>query len=244
MQECRPVSTPMTKTIVTHEQEKHTYPFPELVGSLIYLSTTTRPDISYAVGILSRFLTSYTKAHWISAKRVLRYLSGTPNYGILFSPDETSKIIAYSDADFAGDSETRKSTSGYCIFYGGLVSWKSQRQTLVTLSTMESEYVALTSTAQEILWLKKLLVNLFPNQKFECEVKEDNKATLALLKDPVFHQRSKHIDIKFQFIKEAIRRKEIYATYCPTSEMVADAFTKPLDTRKFSYFRDNMMSSG
>ncbi len=247
MQGCKHNSTPMDmnnidSSIVNNDDKK--FPYAELVGSLIYLSTTTRPDIAFAVGVLSRNLNNYNVAHWNAAKRVLKYLSGTKNLGIKYEPSDT-KLCAYSDADFGGDIETRKSTTGYCVLYnGGAVIRKSQRQSIVTLSTMESEYVALTATAQEVVWTKKLMNELDQENK-SFMIFEDNRSTLALLKDPVFHQRSKHIDIKFHFLKDLVKTNEISATYCPTENMIADIFTKRLSYRKFEYFRNqlNMVSS-
>ena len=131
----------------------------------MYLSVSTRPDITYAVGNLARYTSKPTKAHWTALNRVLRYLKGTTHYGILYSRNESIICVGYSDSDWAGDVNDRKSTSGYLFqVSGGAVTWKSKKQSCVALSTAEAEYVALSSAAQESVWLRKIITELWSPQ--------------------------------------------------------------------------------
>lgn len=186
------------------------------------------------MGVLSRHLCDYNYKHWHAAKRVLRYLHGTMNFGIHLGSESNRDLLVFSDADFAGDVETRKSTSGTVVlFNGGPVSWKSKRQSIVTLLTMEAEYVSLSSAVQETCWILNLL-NEINYPRPNVLVHEDNKAAISLLNDPVYHQRSKHIDVKYHYVKSIVKDKNIKVIYCETSNMIADALTKPLSPHKFT----------
>ena len=182
--------------------ELTTEPYSELVGSLIYLIQCTRPDIAFAVGMLSRHLKNLTRRNWERAKRVLRYLKGTIHYGIRYiSENDGKELESYSDADYAGDMETRCSTTGYVsLLAGGPVTWRSQLQKTVALSTMEAEYMALSAAVQEAIWLRKLLAELKMNDGNEPTVVFcDNQSAVCFTKNPVQHQRSKHIDVRYHF---------------------------------------------
>ena len=205
--------------------------FQEIVGSLIYLMTGTRPDICYVVTKLSQFMSNPTQAHLNLVKSVLRYLKGTINEGIVYLKiNEPVQLVGYSDSDW-GSSNDRKSISGYCFKLSensSLVSWCSRKQPTVALSTCESEYMALTAAVQEGIFLKQLLTSIMSTEVPTISLYSDNKGTIDLAKNPVHHKRSKHIDIRFHFIRQHIRDGLIVVNYIPSNENIADIFTKPV----------------
>jgi len=208
------------------------------VGSLLYLSTRTRPDIAYAVGKVARFCSKPTAEHWQAVKRIIRYLKGTYNYGLTYSKSDQRSCAGYSDADWAGDIDDRKSTSGYCFqFNGSLISWRSQKQPCVALSTAEAEYVALAAATQESLWLRQLFSDLKIKHESAMIIYEDNQSAICIAKNPKDHSKTKHIDIKFHFVRDHVENKNITLKYCCTDEMLADIFTKGLTTEKFTNLR-------
>ena len=216
-----------------------TFPYSALVGSLMYLSVTTRPDIAQAVGALARYMSAPTNAHWQAAKHVLRYLSGTADYGIAFGAPG-SGLKAFCDADYAGDQDTRRSTTGYLFtLNGGAISWSSRLQPTVAVSTTEAEYMAAAYAIKEALWLRILLHDL-GHDISTITIQADSQSAIKLLKNPVFSMRSKHIDVIYHFARERVARKDIAFEYIPTTEMAADALTKPLATEKFKACRDEM----
>ena len=181
--------------------------------------------------------------HWSGVKRVLRYIKGTLDQGLKFesSSDCDINLHGYADADWAGDATTRKSTSGYMFsLAGATVSWKSKRQTVVALSSTEAEYIALCLAAQEAIWLRSLLESLGFKQSKATKLYEDNQGAIALTKNPKTHSRTKHIDIKYHYIREAVDKKDIELVYCPTDKMVADILTKGLPRPKFDELRSLM----
>ena len=167
-------------------------------------------------------------------KRVLRYLKGTEKHGILYSEKGHNECVGFSDADWAGDVNDRKSTTGYLFQKsGGAVTWKSKKQSCVALSTAEAEYIALSSAAQESVWLKHLTTELRSPPKSPTTIFEDNQSAIAMTKNPQFHGRAKHIDIKYHFIREQVNCGNAKLEYCPTEEMTADIFTKGLNRELF-----------
>ena len=239
----KPVATPVDVSCVLEKASDDAELFDEeiyqsAVGSLLYLSTRTRPDITFAVCNVSKFCIKPTKAHWTAVKRIFRYLRGTSDLGILYEKNSKS-CVGYSDADWAGDKSDRKSTSGYCfLLSGGLISWRTNKQSCVALSTAEAEYVALSSAGQEAVWLKTLLNDLKVfSIKEPMLIFEDNQSAICLAKNPRDHPKTKHISIKFHYIRELIDSGEIKVQYCPTSEMLADIFTKGLSAEKFNKLR-------
>ena len=190
--------------------------------------TETRP---YAVSFLSRFIPEPKKLHWRYLKRLLRYIKTTIEYSLIFtknSKDEMQKLIGFTDSDFAGSIEDRKSTSGYAFKYDNcLISWHSSRQKTVSLSSTEAEYIALTSAVKELIWLSQLLSEL-NRCVLQLVIFCDNKSAICLAKNPEFHVRSKHIDIRHHFIREAINNHKILIDHLSTEEMPADIFTKAL----------------
>ena len=243
MLEAKPRSTPLdVSTKLTRDGEPldtEIYGYSGLIGSLMYLSICTRPDISQAVGALARYMANPSVIHWQAARGILRYLSGTADYCITYGP-EASGLEAYCDADYAGDIDTRRSTTAYAfIMNGGAVSWSSRLQATVAASTTEAEYMAAAAATKEGLWLRILLNNLGLNPG-AIEIKADSQSAIKLLRNPVFSMRSKHIDVIYHFARERVIRKEVVFTYVRTDHMVADALTKPVPPSKFVYCRDGM----
>lgn len=243
MQDSKPISTPVNpdiKLVASEEADDvcNQQRYQAVVGSLLYLSTKTRPDIAYAVSCVARFCARPTKEHWTAVKRILRYLKGTSNFGLIYKEDTPTTIIGYSDADWAGDVGDRKSTSGYMFFLGGAaISWRSSKQTCVALSTAEAEYVALSAAAQEAIWLQQLASDLLNQSIRETTILEDNQSTICLTKNPQVHGRTKHIDIKYHFIRDMVEAGRIKLTYCASEDMVADMLTKGLPIKQFEKLR-------
>ena len=243
MQDCKPISTPVNPDVKlapcqSSEDVCDQQLYQAAVGSLLYLSTKTRPDIAYAVGSVARFCAKPTKEHWTALKRILRYLKGTGNFGLLYSGATSSEMVGYSDADWAGDVTDRRSTSGYVfLLSGAAISWKSNKQTCVALSTAEAEYVALSAAGQEALWLQQLVSDLLNTSIQETTILEDNQAAICLAKDQQVHGRTKHIDIKYHFIRSLVHAGRIRIVYCASEDMVADMFTKGLPIKQFEKLR-------
>eukprot|EP00253_Pinus_taeda_P012484 PITA_12484 len=204
MTECNPLSTPMEQnfklTSIEGKEFEDATKYRQLIGSLIYL-TTTRPDISVVVGILSRFMQKPCEGHWSAAKRVLRYLKGTQDLGIKYTQVDDFSLIGYYDSDFDGDKETGVSTSGYAMSLGsGAVSWRSRKQSVPADSTTEEEYVAAAEEMKEIVWLRKILEDLQVKQVRSTPLMIDNTSSIKLAKNPKFHDRRKHINTKYHLI--------------------------------------------
>ena len=243
MMECKPVNTPVSSELKlvpaeTSSDIRNQQMYQAIVGSLLYLSTKTRPDISYAVSSVARFCAKPTNQHWVALKRILRYLKGTANYGLAYLMSDQTELLGYSDADWAGDTMDRKSTSGYVfIMAGAAISWRSCKQTCVALSTAEAEYIALSAAAQETLWLQQLTSDLFRSCIQPTTIFEDNQSTISLTKYQHTHGRTKHVDIKYHFICDLVESGRVKLCYCPTEEMVADMFTKGLSFQRFEKLR-------
>jgi hypothetical protein len=214
-------------------------PYREAVGSLLYIMVTTRPEIAFAVNQVSRFCQNPGPLHWESVKRILSYLAGTINYGLRFCDGPNSgTLVAFSDSDYAGDQETRRSTSGNVfMFNNGPVAWGSKQQHCVTLSTAEAEYVAACEAAKVTIWLRRLLHDITFTQRAPTPLLCDNQSTIKLVYNPELHQRTKHIEIRLHFIREKQAEGEINVSYVDTSHQLADIFTKPLDCAKFETCR-------
>jgi hypothetical protein len=182
------------------------FPYSECVGSLLYLSVCTRPDIAHAVGALARYMAGPTEAHWRAALGVVRYLAGTAEDGVTFGGSEET-LIGYCDADYAGDVDTRRSTTGYVfLMYGGAVSWSSRLRPTGAASTVEAEYLSAVQAVKEALWFRKLGGDLgldLGTVQIYC----DNQGAIRLLKHPIASQRSKHIDVIHHFARERVARK-------------------------------------
>jgi transposase InsO family protein len=231
MQDANSAKTPMIKPTPDNNNEKpvNQENFQKLVGHLIYLAVGTRPDIAYAVVKLSQQMHNPTQQDFINAKRILRYLIGTKKLGLFYSARGELKLQGYADADWAGDAD-RISISGYVFtLNGAAISWTSRKQHTVALSSTESEYYALCLAAQEAIYLKALLNDLKLVSKVEqVVIHQDNQGSMAIANNPISTRRSKHIDIKYHFIREKVEKKEIRLIHTPTKEMIADCLTKPV----------------
>jgi len=240
MQDSKAVTTPIESNTKISKQlgpknneeriEIQKKPYKELIGGLVYLANATRPDIAYAAATLSRFSSDPGKAHWILAKRVLRYLKGTSIYAIEYKKDN-KKLMAYADSDWAGDIDDRKSCTGNLVMLaGGPISWKSKKQKSISLSTMEAEYVALCEMSKEIVFIKRLLTHIGLEKFVETPITVycDNQSATELAKNAVLHKRSKHIDIAYHYTRDLVRKGEIEIVYLSTEFMIADMFTKAL----------------
>jgi len=202
-------------------------PYREAIGSLMYAAIATRPDIAFAVSALSQFLSNLGVAHWEAVKRVFRYLAGTKTFELMYGGERHS-LEGYTDVDGA-TQEHRHAISGYAfLFDGGAISWSSRKQELVTLSTAEAEYVAATHAAKEAIWLRKLLGELFPYLLMPTPLYCDNQAALKLATDDNYHARTKHIDLRFHFVRQTAASGALKLLYCPTEDMIADMLTKAL----------------
>ena len=206
---CKSVRVPIetTKYEQTSDSEKIVLNYREAVGCLIYLATIWRPDIAFSVNFASRFVESPTSAHYSLVKRIFKYLQGTVDNVIFYRRTDNLDLVCYSDSDFAGDEVSRKSTSGYLLEFGScVISWTSQKQRIVALSTTEAEYIAATEAIKEVIWCKGLLRDLGLNVgSFLCL---DNQSSIKIIKNPELHGRTKHIDIKFHFIRDLYMKKE------------------------------------
>ena len=210
----------------------------KLVGSLLYL-TATRPDIMFGASLLARFMHDPTKKHMGTAKRVLRYIQGTMDFGIEYVKGKSALLIGYCDSDWAGSVDDMRSTSGYAFNLGsGVFSWASIKQHTVALSTAEAEYVSAAEATSQAKWLRFVLEDFGEEQVEPTVLMCDNTSAIAIAKNPVFHQKTRHINRKFHFIRDAIQEKEIELIYCKSKEQLADILTKALPKEKFNYFRE------
>ncbi|KAL6269518.1 hypothetical protein ACE6H2_026429 [Prunus campanulata] len=210
-----------------------------LVGALQYL-TFTRPDLSYSVNTVCQYMTTPTEAHFDLVKRILRYIQGTIQYGIHFTTGPWH-LQAYSDADWAGDLNTRRSTTGFVVFLGNNpISWQSKKQGSVSRSSTEAEYRALAHTAADLAWVRQVLLDLKVCLPEPPTISCDNLSALALSSNPIYHSRIKHLDIDFHFVRERVQRNDLTVQYIPTEEQLADVFTKGLHSPVFSSHCANM----
>jgi hypothetical protein len=233
---CR-LSPDMSPQNKEEETEMLNTPFREAVGSLMHVMVMTRPDIAYAVGQVAQFAQNPGKQHWRAVKRILAYLKKTPNVGLRFNQTNSS-LSGFCDADYAGDLQTRRSTSGFAFLYhGGPISWTSRRQQCVALSTTEAEFVAAAEATKEAVWLQQLLSEIYTT-KLPTPLSCDNQSAIALVKNPALHQRTKHIDVRLFYIREAQESGKVNIIYTNTEQQLADIFTKALAVPKFEGFRE------
>lgn len=229
MSNCKVASTPMECKL---EMDKSDYceqeiPYQQLIGSLMYLSVLTRPDISFCVSYLSQFNKCHTDVHWNYAKRILRYLKRTKTYCLKFVKG-TAELVGYVDADWASNTYDRKSYTGFCFkMSGSAISWESKKQRTVALSSMESEYMAIAEACKEAMYLRLLLCEVTGSLNTVL-LYNDSQSAQKLVANYVCHRKSKHIDIRYHFIKDAVSNKVIQLEYLPTTDMPADVLTKAL----------------
>jgi hypothetical protein len=246
MQNCNPCVTPAdtrSKLSATDGQRlssAQATEFRSIAGALQYL-TLTRPDISYAVQQICLFMHSPREPHVSLMKRVLRYLKGTLHYGLSLLRSTNTNITAYSDADWAGCPDTRRSTSGYCVFVGdNLVAWSSKRQTTVSRSSAEAEYRGVANAVAETCWLRQLLLELHRPPARATVVYCDNISAMYLSSNPVQHQRTKHVEIDLHFVRDRVSLGEVKVLHVPSRFQYADIFTKGLPSVLFADFRSNL----
>jgi hypothetical protein len=211
-----------------------------IVGSLRYL-VNSRPDIAFAVGYVSRFMEAPTAEHLTAVKRILRYISGTLHFGCFYQKGREAKLVGYSDSDLAGDIDTRKTTSGILFFLGNnVITWQSQKQKVVALSSCEAEYIAATTAACQGVWLARLLAEFKGRRPTTINLRIDSQSAIQLSKNPVFHDRSKHIDIRYHFIRDCIEKNRVALEFIGTKDQLADILTKALGCEQFCELRSRL----
>ncbi|XP_026432336.1 uncharacterized protein LOC113329710 [Papaver somniferum] len=239
---CNPTSTPLVVNEKLNKDDggtkvDETY-YRGLIGNLLYL-THTRPDIMFASSMLSRFKSSPSHLHLDTAKRLLRYIQGTMNFGIMYSRNLDVKLVGYCDSDLGGCIDDMKSTSGYAFSLGsGIFTWASKKQETVALSTAETEYISTSIATSHVVWLRRIMEDIQEKQEGCTEIFCDNKFTITMSKNSVEHCRARHIKLKYHFIREAVEDGEIELKYCKTEDQLADIFTKALPKGKFQNFRE------
>ena len=244
MTNCTIVPTPMVvgtqlqEELIDKAKPDVVREYQSMIGSIMYPMIQTRPDICFAVTILSRYNQNPNPKHIAAAKRVIRYLKGTLDYGITYGT--SNGLVGYTDADWASDQETRRSLGAYVfLLYGGAVSWSSKRQQSIALSSCEAEYMAQTQATKEAIWLTRLLSELdigFGLPTKPILIRADNQGAIALTKDPRFHSRTKHIDIQWHFVRDQVETGSVQFEWTPTNDMAADGLTKALSNDKFATF--------
>jgi hypothetical protein len=249
MSESHSVSTPITteklsKSTSDTRDELLATQYMQIVGSLLYASISTRPDISYAVGALTRYNNNPNDSHMVAAKHVLRYLRGTCEQALVYTHDgtDTITVCAYVDSDYANDVDDRKSITGYVVKVNGCtVSWNSKKQTRVATSTAEAEYIALNAAGKEVQWVRALLGELGFIQKQASVIYCDNQAAVAISKHDSMHDKSKHFDIAWHWIREAINNGQLDVQHIASKEQQADILTKPIAKAQFQLLRQSVM---
>ena len=245
MSDCNSVKSPMEARlklgIERGEDEVNPSRFRSLIGSLRYL-LNTRPDLTYSVNYLSRFMSNPSSEHMNAAKRVLRYIKGTSSFGLRYERGmKNHSIQGFSDSDFAGDSYDRKSTSGQVFFMGkSAITWNTVKQGVVALSSCEAEYIAASAASCQGIWIVRFMEELLNKKVSPFKLLVDNVSAISLSKNPSQHGRSKHIDTKFHFIRDCVEKGYVEVDYVKTESQLADSFTKPLGRMKFEESREKL----
>ncbi|XP_074293327.1 secreted RxLR effector protein 161-like [Silene latifolia] len=219
-------------------------PYASNLGSIMYAQVCTRPDIAYAVGVLGRYQSNPGTDHWKASKKVLRYLQGTKDYMLMYRRTDSLEVVGYSDSDFAGCIDSRKSTSGYVFMLAdGAVSWRSTKQTLTATSTMEAEFVSCFEATSHGVWLKGFISGLRVVDSISRPIRMycDNSAAVFMAKNNRSGSRSKHIDIKYLAIKERVQEKKVIIEHISTESMIADPLTKGMPPKGF---KEHVVSMG
>lgn len=241
MENSKPVTTPLNSSIKlskemcpkteTEKAEAEKLPYQNLVGSLMYLAVSTRPDIAHAVSVLSQYNTNYGKEHWVAAKRVLRYLRSTESIGLHYKKSD-QKLTGFADADWGANLDDRRSYTGYIFkLSNAAISWDSRKQRTVAMSSTEAEYMSLSESCKEAIHLRRFLSEIMGPQN-TTTIYNDNQGAGLLSKNPIFHNRTKHMDIRHHFVRENVMDGIIKIEYMTTNEMPADFLTKGLSTPK------------
>jgi transposase InsO family protein len=220
----------------------------QMVGSLMYAACSTRPDITHATNMTARYMSNPSEENMIMVQRIFRYLNGAKHHGLLYTiPNKHQggelELCGYSDADWGGDLTDRKSTTGYCtMLNGNLISWQSKKQTTVALSSTEAEYMAICDITKEIMWIKMILEELNFKVITPIIIYVDNQSSIKISENDISHERTKHIDIKHYFVKDAIQQKIIQLKWISTHQQLADIFTKSLPSPTFTSLRDKLIT--
>jgi hypothetical protein len=246
MKECNKVCSPIVPgcKLVKDENGKasDSTTYKQMVGCLMYL-LATRPDIAFSVCLVARYMERPTEIHVAAVKRIMRYLKGSLSFGIWYRSGDVDdlQMIGWTDSDYAGDSDDRKSTSGYVFkLASGAISWSSKKQPIVTLSTTEAEFVAAASSACQAVWLRNVLSHLGCNQKNGSVILCDNSSSIKLSKNPVMHGRCKHIDVRYHFLRDLTRDNVIELRHCSSQDQLADVLTKPLKLESYCRLREGL----
>jgi hypothetical protein len=237
MSDCKGVDTPIETNLRLEKSEDvcKQYPYQQLIGRLMYLSVLTRPDISYSVSYLSQFNNCFMSVHWKQAKRILKYLQKTKSYGLMFTNDNCN-LEGFVDADWASNAIDRKSYTGFCVkFSGAVISYECKKQQTVALSSTEAEYMAIAEACKEAIYLKNLLSEI-ASCDYSIVLFNDNQGAQRLTENPLFHKRTKHIDVRHHFVRESVANNLVKIVYLPTSEMPADLLTKGVPSVRHNYF--------
>ena len=249
MMSCKPRATPCEVKLSAYHSEDdeigNESKYRAIVGSLIYAMTCTRPDLSWIVTKLSQHLSKPTVGDWAILKHVLRYVKGTLDYKLMFRKSGSNlRLVGFSDSDWASSEDDRRSTTGYYFSLsdvGPAISWKSRKQSTVALSSCEAEYMALTEATQEAIYLKQVYSDLVRESYDDpIQLYGDNQGSLALIKNPVRHNRTKHIDIRYHFIREHFLNNLIAVSYVETENNVADVMTKAMTQFKLRKFQKEL----
>jgi hypothetical protein len=257
MRQCKPANTPeeqmkLVPTASEEEEKVDKVMYQSMIGALNYLVQTCRPDIAHAVNTVSRHCTDPSHIHLVAVKRIMRYLRGTPHMGLTYTRRTTGakpiNMVVYTDSDWGGDSTDRKSTTGYVVKINGCtVSWGTKKQQTVALSTAEAEYMAISVGIQEVIWMRQFIGEILKvlNKALDeaSTVYCDNQAAVSISTNDVHHHRTKHIDIKYHFIRDHVQNKVVKMEWLPTHEQVADILTKPLEKVKFMNCRMKLLQS-
>jgi hypothetical protein len=210
-------------------------PYAEAIGSILWPVMISRPDAAFSVSVLSQFIQNPGRIHWEALQRVIVYLNSTKDLWLTFG-GRTTSLEGYCDADWAGQKD-RHSISGYSFHLGqGAVTWSSKKQYIIALSSTEAEYIAQTHAAKEALWLRTFWAEMQNAEPTTMTINCNNQGAIALSKDNKFHARTKHIDIRYHFIREAVEDGKLAVVYIPTEDNAADIFTKALPKTKFRQF--------
>jgi hypothetical protein len=244
MEDSKPVGTPMvigcklSKDDDSVDVDQSSYR--SMIGSVLYI-TTSRPDIMHAIGMVGRFQSAPKQSHLQAVKRIFRYLKETMTYGLWYPRNQNFQLTAYSDADWANCVDERKSTSGGAFFLGdSLVKWLSKKQGSISLSTTEAEYISTATCCTQVLWMIHTLADLEVKYAAPIPIHCDNTSAISVSKNPIFHSKTKHIPIKYHFLREKVTNQVVQVQYIPTIEQIAYIFTKPLAKTPFEYLRQKL----
>jgi histone deacetylase 1/2 len=246
MLECKAATTPMSSTETISATDgillsaDGATDYRSLVGALQYL-TITRPDISYAVNRVCQYLHAPREPHLTAVKRILRYVRSTATYGLHLRPAPSGVLSAFSDADWAGNPDDRRSTGGYAVFFGpNLIAWSARKQATVSRSSTEAEYKAVADATAELIWVQALLRELKISHRQPPVLWCDNIGATYLSSNPVFHARTKHIEVDYHFVRERVAKRFLQIKFISSKDQLADIFTKPLSLPLFIGCRRNL----